>query len=279
MAPVKRLLLLSVVVAGAATACAQDGDAPQVSADAGFVEIGDAPGPVTGNTFPTVPDLTAPAPTTTTTSPPIEPPVGAVADGDYVLLIGDDVLAETAERNDGPGCEVLTELGWDVEIAAEPARFVPFASQVLEARLPADPDVVTIMLGHRHDGSVADYRGELRDAIAAAAGRPILLVTLGGVYESDEIADPDTSMRSLNAVIEGIDRDFPNVVLVDWNEATETDPDQLLAEGGPTPSEEGTRQLTALIADVLGDAPGRADDGEPGECLETAFDSDDAIIL
>lgn len=279
MSGVIRALVLSGALIGAASACATENGEPTVSADAGFAEIGEVPGPVTGRTSPSVPDLTAPTTSTTTTIAPVDPPIGAVADGDDVLLIGDDVLAELAERNDGPGCEVLTELGWDVEIAAERGRFVPFASQVLDARLPDDPAVVGIMLGHRHDGSVQNYRTELNSAISSAAGRPVIVYTIGGVYPSPDVPNPDTSMRSLNGVIEQVDRDFPNVVVVDWNEATEAEPDVLLVEGEPTPTGEGAERLAVLTAGALGEAPGRGAAGEPGECLESIFDSDDAIIL
>lgn len=275
----RRAALTALAVSGALlTACGSDDRTPVTAGDAGVAAIGEVPGSVTARTSPTVPDLVATTTTSTAPPPPVVAPLGDDVEGDLVVLIGDDVLAATAVRNDGIGCDVLTGFGWDVEIAAEPGRFVDFASVVLDARLAADPAVIGIMLGHRFDGSLDGYRTALIQAIEAADGRPVMLYTIGGVFTADGGGDDAaSSTTSINRVVESLARQYPNVIVVDWYAATVAEPDLLLLDGGPTPTAEGAGRIAVLTAGELGDAPGIVDG--PGECLDSDFDSDEAIIL
>ena len=146
------------------------------------VALGGLPGPLSGALKPPAPPTTEPA-ATTSTAPPIPRIVGTIGeavDGPRVLVIGDSVMATIAPRNDGIACDVLPTFGWQVEIAAEPGRFVEFGEVVLDKLLRPesgdDWDAVAVMLGNQFDGDIDQYRAATRRAPRAnlaAAGHPL----------------------------------------------------------------------------------------------------------
>ncbi len=258
------------------TGCTADGGAAEPTAPEvpGTVALGVLPEPLSDRpAVPTRPTSAA-ATTTTTTEPepesPIDGPVGAVVSGNRVLLIGDGVLASVAPRFEGIACDVLPGFGWVMEIAAEPGRFVEFGLEVLDERLApqagVDWDVVAVMLGNQYDGDRADFERTLREILDRVAPRPTLLYTISGA---------DRQRTEVNEVIREQASAFPSVIVVDWAAAAAAEPERLLDDGGPTPTEEGSGRLVLFTAAALGDAPG----GGEGECLPPVFTDDSAIVL
>lgn len=248
------------------------------------VALGELPEPLTDRPTPTVTSI-APSPVATTALPRLDAPIGAEVAGTRLLLVGDTVLASTAPRNDGPACEVLTALGWDVEVDAEPGRSVAFVHDVLDRRLAPEFglewDAVVLVVGNLLDGSVAEFESQLDAAIDRVAPRPVVLVTVTG-----DAAAP------VNDVIRSRPDQHANVVVVDWASHVIADQGTELVEGsGPVPTPAGRERLVVLIGTALTRAPVVAEttddgdedgeDGEPpvGECLPTAFVDDSAIVL
>ncbi len=266
-----RSLVGALLVATAACGLTDDTAVPTSSGVPGTVAIGDMPQPLSDR--PTVPTSST-DPTTTvvaTTEPAREPIVGPVGDavlGNRLLLIGDGVLASTAPRFGGIACDVLVGFGWAVEVAAEPGRFVDFGGDVLDGRLRpgTDWDAAVVMLGNQYDGDIARFERELTGMIERLAPRPVVVFTL-----SDVAGD----RTEINDLIRDLPRFTPHVVVVDWAEITAAEPDQLLDDGGPALTEEGSGRLVLFMAAALGEAPG--DLG--GECLEPVFVDDSAIVL
>ncbi len=92
--------------------------------------------------LPTAPGTTVPAtvaPTTTTLAPTTttRPPVGVVAAGNRVLLLGDSILASMSRRYTNEMCTQLESARWAVEIEAESGRFVDFGRKVLRKLEPS----------------------------------------------------------------------------------------------------------------------------------------------
>lgn len=230
------------------------------------VAIGGLPGPFSDTATPaTIPSTS----TSTTTEPPAEPISGPLVDavlGHRLLLVGDTALAATTPRFDGEMCAAVTHFGWDVEIEAEPGRFVDFADEVLDARLDDDWDVVGLMFGHHVATTVDDFERTLDDLLDRLAPRPVILYTVA------ELGDDQVE---INRLLRARDRSRPNVVIVDWAGPTSDDPELLLDDGGPYPTDEGARRLALFTAAALGETPS----GDPGECLDAVFTDDSAIVI
>jgi hypothetical protein len=196
--------------------------------------------------------------------------VGELVLGNRVIVIGDSLLAGTAPRNDGQMCEALNGFGWDVEVDAEPGRFVEFGHEVLDQRLRPDGgddwDAAAIMLGNQFDGDLSAFTKSLDELLERLAPRPTLIYTL---------TETDADRVALNEVIRDRPRFHPNLVVIDWAEITAGDPDALLVDGGPFLTPEGTDRLVLFTAAALGTAPGEP----PGECLPSLFTDDSAIVL
>jgi hypothetical protein len=289
--PAGRALAVGALGLMLATACS-DGDAADVTVPADFsdtVALGELPEPPSDGVIPvgTVEGAVESSSTTSTTStvPRLDGPVGEVADGNRLLLIGDSVLASSAPRNDGIACDVLTGFGWDVEVDAEPGRFVDFASAVLDERLDPgaglDWDAAVIFLGNLFDGDLVGFEAELDAALTRLAPRPVVLYTLTG----DSVA-----VDELNEVIRSRVDVHPNIAIVDWAAHVAAETDRELLDGdGPQLTEEGSGRIIVLLAGVLDRAPapdaGAPDDSTTtseaptGECLEPAFTDDSAIVL
>ncbi len=237
------------------------------------VALGEFPEPLSDRSPPPAPPTTPSVTVTSTTEPRLAPIVGPIVDavvGNRVLMIGDTVMAATAPRNDGIMCEVLNEFGWDVEIDAEPGRFVEFGQRVLDERLEpveAEPwDVGAVLLGNHFDGDLDGYRRELDAVLDRLSPRPTIVYTLSEI-------GPDAV--AINEVIRALPRTRPNVVIINWDEATGLEPDLLLEDGGPQPTSEGAGRLVLFTAAALGRFPPEGG----GECLPSEFTDDSAIIL
>lgn len=238
------------------------------------VAIGELPEPLTGVTPPPTPPTTAPPSTAPATVPPderLEGPVGEQVLGNRIIVIGDSLFAGTAPRNDGIMCDVLTSFGWDVELDAEPGRFVEFGGVVLDQRLRPDGgddwDAAAIFVGNQFDGDVESFTRELDEALTRLAPRPTLIYTL---------TETDTDRAALNEVIRDRPRFHPNLKVIEWAEITSADDaDLLLVDNGPLLTDEGSGRLVLYTAEALGRAPGDTE----GDCLPSVFTDDSAIVL
>jgi hypothetical protein len=267
-----------VVATTVLTACAGDElAAPTTIVVPGTVAIGGLPGPFS-DTAPAL--LPANAPTTTTTPttttepvpPSIEAPVVDAVSGHRILLVGDTALAATTPRFDGPMCDRLTDAGWDVVIEAEPGRSVEFAADVLDERL--DPrlgrsggwDVVGLMFGHHVPTTPDDFARSLDATLDRIGDRAILLYT---------VAESGPDQIDVNRSIRAQGRARANVVIIDWAADAAAEPDLLLDDGGPYPTDEGADRLATSTSEVLGEVP----EVEPGECFDPLFVDDSAIVI
>lgn len=218
----------------------------------------------TRSTVGTATASTSPTNTTTNSTGPVEQawypdePVGANADGNRVLVIGDSLIESTSPRYAGPMCDALVPLGWQVEIDAETGRFVDFGEDVISDRLQTadgtEWDAAVVFLGNNADDDIDGYRQSLSRILWRLAPRPTLIYT---VTERDERAG------RINDVVRSRADVFPNVEVIDWAAVTAAQGDELLAGDGLHLSEAGRLQLAMYTAAGLGEAPqGR------GRCLE-----------
>lgn len=267
---IRRAAALGAVLATTAVGCAGDESAaPPVIVVPETVAIGGMPGPLSDTTLPTLPTVSNQSSTTTTTEVVAEPITGPLVDvvlDHRLLLIGDTALAATTPRSGGILCDVVTGFGWDVEIEAEPGRSIDFADVVLDAVSIEDWDVVGLMFGHHLTETVADFEQRLDAVLERLDGRPVILYT---------VAETGDDQAAVNRVLRDRERSRPNVVIVDWADAARIEPDVLLDEGGPRPSDEGAGRLALFTAALLSQTP----DGEPGTCLDAVFTDDSAIVL
>lgn len=232
------------------------------------VALGDVPGAPTPISSTVVPDTVPP----TTTEPEPEPitgPVGEVADGDRLLLIGDTAMLSLTPRAGGLACDVLSGLGWQVDIEAELGRYIGFASEVVDELVidvADDWHVIGLMFGHHLDTTVDEFGETLDDLLRRLGDVPVLLYTRSEV---------DDASAELNGVIRASAVDRPNVVLVDWgfSVAAEQELDLVDADGFPTAA--GMERITVLTAGALGPSP----TGAGGLCFEPVFTDDSAIVL
>ena len=172
-------------------------------------------------------------------------------------MIGDSVFAGTTERYGGEMCRAIVPLGWQVEVDAEPYRYLRFATAVLNRRLDAGWDAAVILLGNNYDGEKERFLRELTKIVERLSPRPIVLFTLtepGYTLRAAEVNDAIREVALLN----------DNVILVDWAEVSVSDPAFLVDEVHPSLA--GKAALVELVAAVLGPAP-----SPPGKCLETEF--------
>lgn len=258
---------VALVVLASVVACAGDETAaPPSVVVPGTVEIGGMPGELSGTTVATLPEIEQ---TTTTTEPDAEPISGPLVDevlDHRVLLIGDTALAATTPRAGGILCDVVTGFGWDVEVEAETGRSIEFADVVLDELAVDEWDVVGLMFGHHLADTVDEFEQRLDAVLDRIGDRPVILYT---------VAETGDEQVAVNRAIRDRARSRPNVVIVDWADATSIEPDVLLDEGGPQPSEIGAGRLALFTAALLSRTPS----DEPGTCLESVFVDDSAIVL
>ena len=250
------VLLLGLL--GLATACGDasgEGIDPQVTAP-----VGDLP-PVVDPTS-TEPVTTSPTVSRSTVpSAPTVPSVqvGALVEGNRVILIGDSVMASTAQRYGGELCRALVPLGWQAEVDAESGRFIDFGDVVLDKRLGAGWDASVILLGNNYDDNQQVFRKSLDAMVGRLSPQPVMLLT---------VSEFKPSRLQVNEVILEMAQKYPNVIIVDWAAVTAADP-SLTGQDGLHLTDPGRAALAATIALTLGAAP-----IEPGKCLSTNFRDD-----
>ena len=193
--------------------------------------------------------------------------VAESVNGNRVIAIGDSILASTATRYGGELCESLTELGWSVEVDAEPGRSVHFGNRVLRQRITEntaedeDFDAAIVHLGSNYGNDRDDYYDELNEILFRLAPRPTLLLT---------VTEYRPAWAEVNSVIDELSALYDNVIVIDWEQVARTP--GVLSGDGLHPGDEGE----AVLVEQLAVALGRADD-TPGECLSSNFTDDSAV--
>jgi hypothetical protein len=221
---------------------------------------------------PPPPPTTKPSASSTSTLPstlaePIEAPLGALVDGDRILLIGDSILASAAPRNGGELCDALVLFGWQAEIDAVADRGIDFAAGVLDARLideqnqNDDWDVVALSFGSDVDGNdtdaVAEFGTELGELIERVTPRPVLLYTLAG---------GGAGRSAVNNVIRAQPQSHHNVLVVDFADAG-GDGVPIVDDSGRALTDDGMKRFSIRTAAAAGESPG----GGEGTCLPSEY--------
>jgi hypothetical protein len=196
---------------------------------------------------------------TTSTVAPL-PPVGSVVTGNKLLMIGDSITASAAKRYGGELCDALVPLGWQVEVDAEPSRFVDFGNDVLDKRLSAKWDAAYVFLGTNYLGDQMAYRRQLEKIVERLSPSPVVLLTVT-LFED--------SRQEVNDAITLVGAEFPNVRILDWGSIAAADATAILRGDGHHLTNDGRLALASTVAGVMGPAP-----AAPGKCLSTAFHND-----
>src|SRR4051812_24871066 len=203
---------------------------------------------------PTVPEIAS----TTTVAP--QPPIGTLVAGNKLLMIGDSITASAAKRYGGEWCNTLVPLGWQVEVDAEPSRFVDFGNDVLDKRLSAKWDAAYVFLGSNYLGDQESYKKQLEQIVQRLSPIPVVLLT---------VTLFDDSRQEVNDAITVVAAEFPNVRVLDWGSIAAADASTILRGDGLHLTDQGRAVLASTVAGVMGKAP-----TEPGKCLATAFHND-----
>jgi hypothetical protein len=208
---------------------------------------------------PTVPASAATSTTTTTTMVPAIT-IGSLVAGNRLLMIGDSITASAAERYGGELCKALVPLGWQVEVDAEPSRFIDFGNTVLNKRLSAKWDAAYVFLGTNYQGNQQSYQRQLEKIVKRLAPTPVVLLTV------TEFAD---SRREVNDAILLVSSEYTNVHVLDWGAIAAADATTILRGDGHHLTDSGRTTFASTISGVMGPAP-----GQPGDCLPTSFKDD-----
>ena len=264
--PLSALVALAFLAAACGSGADDDGDSggsvPAPTPVPTIGGVGELPDPVTPERSPIV-----------MVRPPVDEAgtqiqlVGDVADGNRVLLIGDSILASTSRRYGGQMCKALVPLGWQVDVEAEPSRFIDFGNRVLDRVLQDDVapeddwNAAVVFLGSNYGGDPVRFEEELRKILDRLAPRPTLLLTVTQ-YRPD--------WAEANEVIRRLADEYEHVTLVDWESIAATP--GVLSSDRLHPTEEGRQVLAEVIAASLGQVAV----GE-GECLKSQFSDDSAI--
>ncbi len=175
-------------------------------------------------------------------------------------MIGDSITASAAQRYGGEFCKTLVPLGWQVEVDAEPSRFVDFGNQVLDSRLSAKWDAAYVFLGTNYLGDQEAYRKQLEKIVQRLSPSPVVLLTVT-MFED--------SRQQVNDAITLVGAEFPNVRVLDWGSIAAADAATVLRGDGHHLTNAGRATLASTVASVLGNAP-----AQPGNCLKTQFTND-----
>jgi len=254
----RREVILSAVCA-LLVACSAAASAPNDSLDATVSGVGVLPGSnpdsqVVETDTPTVPEVAS----TTTVAP--QPQIGTLVSGNKLLMIGDSITASAAKRYGGEWCNTLVPLGWQVEVDAEPSRFVDFGNDVLDKRLSAKWDAAYVFLGSNYLGDQEAYRKQLEKIVQRLSPIPVVLLTVT-LFED--------SRQQVNDAITLVSAEFPNVHVLDWGSIAAADASTILRGDGLHLTDQGRAVLASTVAGVMGKAP-----TEPGKCLSTSFHND-----
>jgi hypothetical protein len=242
-------------------ACSAAASAPDESHDATIEGVGILPvsNPDT-DVVATDPSTTVAATELATTTTMPLPLIGSLVTGNRFLMIGDSITASAAKRYGDELCDALVPLGWQVEVDAEPSRFVDFGNEVLDARLAAKWDAAYVFLGTNYLGDQLAYRKQLEKIVERLSPSPVLLLT---------VTLFDTTRREVNDAITLVSAQFPNVRVVDWGSIAAADAATILRGDGHHLTNDGRLALASTVAGVLGKAP-----TETGKCLSTSFSDD-----
>lgn len=258
----RRLAALAVAGTIALSACAGDGS-PSSTPPSGPL------GTVAGiGVLPSVsPGEVAGATSGEPVLPTFDRTIGQVADGPRLLLVGDSIFATVARRFNNKACRRLVPLGWQMVIEAEIGKSIEFGPEVLTAKLDERWDAAVVFLGTNYWQTPEVFQRLLGAMLDELSPRPIALFNTS-MYRPEQ--------REVNDAIEDEARNRDNVWLVDWESISKSD--GVLSGDGVHPSMEGNDLLVAVLAKVLGNAPG----GGSGKCLESEFVEDeempDAIV-
>jgi hypothetical protein len=189
------------------------------------------------------------------------PVLGTVASGNRLLVLGDSILAGTANRYGGAMCAGLVPLGWRVAVEAEAGQMVGFGRTVLRDRIYEGWDAAVVFLGTNFGGSAELYEKDLTAIVESLAPRPTLLLTAS-------LFRP--TMQQVNQVIRIVASKNPNVSVLDWS--TTSVQTGVLNRDNIHPTDAGRQVLVSSIASALGEAP-----TGPGACLPSKF-TDDSLV-
>ena len=196
------------------------------------------------------------------------PSLGELVTSNRAIMVGDSIFASTTPRFGGSMCERLNEAGWDVEINAEPGRFIAFAQEVLKVRFAPeqglDWDVAVMFFGSNYNESPTSFRSTLESLLDQLSPRPVLLLT---------VTEFRQSRKEVNDIIREVGAQNSNVQILDWARITAAEPGLLNADGLHL-STAGKNRITTEVALALGTAPTLVTDGQ-GECLPTLFIEDE----
>lgn len=189
------------------------------------------------------------------------PVLGTIASGNRLLVLGDSILAGTANRYGGAMCSGLVPLGWRVAVEAEAGQMVGFGRTVLRDRINEGWDAAVVFLGTNFGGSASLYEKDLTAIVESLAPRPTLLLTAS-------LFRP--TMVQVNQVIRIVAAKHPNVSVLDWG--TTSVQTGILNRDKIHPTNAGRQVLVSSIAAALGTAP-----TSPGACLPSKF-VDDSLV-
>jgi hypothetical protein len=189
-------------------------------------------------------------------------PIGSLAAGNRLLVIGDSILAGTASRYSGAMCSALEPLGWKVAVEAEAGQMVGFGRTVLRDRIYEGWDAAVVFLGTNYGGNAKTFESDLTAIVTSLAPRPTILMTATLFRDS---------MLQVNEVIRVVASKNSNVTVLDWGTASMQP--GLLNRDKVHPTDAGRQILVASIASALGTAP-----TGPGSCLPSKY-TDDSLVL
>lgn len=187
--------------------------------------------------------------------------LGSQAAGNRLLVIGDSILAGTANRYGGAMCSAVVPLGWRVAVEAEAGQMVGFGRTVLRDRIYEGWDAAVVFLGTNFGGSKENYERDLTRIVESLAPRPTLLLTATLFRDT---------MQQVNEVIRVVASKNSHVSILDWGTAS-VQPG-LLNKDRVHPTNAGRAVLVSSIASALGTAP-----TSPGSCLPAKF-TDDSLV-
>jgi hypothetical protein len=264
----RREVILSVFCA-LLVACAAVESAPLDSNDSTIEGVGVLPSgsPVSDPVVVAATDqvtttVTVPAPTTTLV-PAVQ--IGSLVTGNRLLMIGDSITASAAQRYGGELCDALVPLGWQVEVDAEPSRFIDFGNTVLDQRLSAKWDAAYVFLGTNYLGDQNSYFKQLEKIIKRLSPRPVVLLTVTEFAES---------RRQVNDAITLVSSQYANVHVLDWGAIAAADAATVLRGDGHHLTASGRATLASVVAGYMGQAP-----AETGRCLKTSFTDDAGLSV
>ncbi|MEY2415176.1 MAG: hypothetical protein QOH53_510 [Ilumatobacteraceae bacterium] len=261
----RREVTISVICA-LLVACSAAASAPNESHDPRIEGVGILPGSdAEVQVLSTETNTTTPLATVSTTTLPAQPAIGSLVTGNRLLMIGDSITASAAKRYGGEFCKALVPLGWQVEVDAEPSRFVDFGNTVLDKRLSAKWDAAYVFLGSNYLGDQESYRKQLEKIVQRLSPTPVVLLT---------VTEFEDNRREVNDAITLVSAEFPNVHLLDWGSIAAANADTILRGDGLHLTNDGRAVLASTIAGVMGQAP-----LPQGDCLGTSFSNDSGLSV